>query len=217
MTAMALTVCAQDIFNDAQVGPNGEPPEKFWESVEQYRHELISQAQAILGNREDAEDVVQETFCEVIRNRSKLKDLRSLGAWLRTVNQSNALDRLRHRKRESKREIKKRQEAGEENWATGGFSLLETRELVTNSVEKLPSKMRAIVIMCYWDHLSPDQIAERLDISPRTVRRVLLDALLHLYASLNPHLQFPKKTESTDETGEFELPAGSENVPPEGE
>src|SRR5208283_1893267 len=107
---MSLTACAQDIIRDAQFGPEGELPEKFWEVVEQYRGELINQALALLGNLEDAEDAVQETFCEVFRNRGKMKDLRSLGAWLRTVNQSNALDRLRHKKRESTREDKKRRQ-----------------------------------------------------------------------------------------------------------
>jgi len=69
-------------------------PGELWELLEQYRAELVKQAQAIVGNREDAEDVVQETFLKASRNIKKIPDSR-IGYWLRTINRRNAVDRWR--------------------------------------------------------------------------------------------------------------------------
>ena len=41
-----------------------------------------------------------------------------------------------------------------------------------------------MVVFCYWEHLSLDEIAQRLDISTRTVRRLLFEASTHLYGKL---------------------------------
>src|SRR4051794_17572591 len=81
-------------------GNSPENSERISELLESHRADLIAHAQSILGNREDAEEVVQETFCEVLRSDKQLAQSSSIPAWLKSINRCNALDRLRSSRRE---------------------------------------------------------------------------------------------------------------------
>lgn len=192
---MATTTSAHQIIQDARVenpsaaGASAALPERFWALVERYRGELVNQALAIVGNLADAEDVVQETFCEAFRRQEKLSSVRSLGAWLRTVNKANALNRIRDEKTGRAHSKRKQRVSPKRLVTTGGFSLLELREAVAQSIDALPPKLRAVVVLRYLEHLSYEQIAERLQLSPGTVGWLLCEAGLLLHGRLGQVLQ----------------------------
>ena len=79
---MALTTSAQQIIRRSDSAADGELPDQFWELLERYRAELVNQAVVILGSMSDAEDVVQETFCEVFRQPEKLARARRVVEFL---------------------------------------------------------------------------------------------------------------------------------------
>lgn len=185
---MAITTSAREIVQSSEMALPDDLPEQFWELVELYRGELINQAFAILGSVPDAEDVVQESFCEVVRQPDKLVNESSIGGWLRTINRANALNRLRNRKRDSNRVIRKQQEAPDRTLTTGGFSGMEICEAVAKAIDTLPADLRRAVVMRYWEHLSYDDIAARMKVSPRTVRRLFHDASVQLYQRLKNHV-----------------------------
>ena len=108
---------------------SGSPgiPEPYWELLEGCRADLVAQAQAILGSREDAEDVVQETFCEAARHPEELMQAESVVAWLKSINRGNALDRLRSRQRDQQRAQTRHEQMSGDTFTTGGFSRLELR------------------------------------------------------------------------------------------
>jgi len=180
---MSVTTAAQEIIGMGSPARE-ELPERYWELVDRYRGELINQALAIVGSLEDAEDVVQETFCEAFRNGSQLAQARSLGAWLRTINRGNALNRLRGRRKDSQRLEKKAREDPQRLATTGGFSVLEMREIVARSVETLPPKLRAVVVLRYLEHLSYEEIAKRLGLTAGTVGWMLCEAAVSLHGKL---------------------------------
>ena len=174
---MPITTSENHIVNAPRLNAWDRELEPYREMVERYRGELVNQALAILGRMEDAEDVTQETFCEAIRNPEALARAEALGPWLRAINRSNALDRLRQRRRESCRlgPVPSR------TATTGGFSLLVLREAVAKSVESLPDELREVVVLRYWNELEYEEIARRLKVSAITVRRRLRDALSSLF------------------------------------
>lgn len=161
---------------------------ELWELLESYRSELVNQGYALLGNLADAEEVAQETFTEAFQQHAKLKEVQSVGAWLRTINRANALNRMRTRRRNARKETRRQAEAPARQMTTGGFSMLEIREAVAKAIEQLPEEQRRPVILHYWEHLNYDQIAERLQTSPRTVRRLVRDAYLNLHRELSAWL-----------------------------
>ncbi|MGE5236031.1 MAG: RNA polymerase sigma factor [Acidobacteriota bacterium] len=59
---------------------------------------VFNLARRLLGNGHDAEDVLQETFLEVIRSIRSYRGDGPLGAWLRRVTASKALMRLRRQR-----------------------------------------------------------------------------------------------------------------------
>lgn len=191
---MSVTTSAQQILGDASAEAHDEIPEKFWELIERYRGELVNQAFAILGNIQDSEDVVQESFCEALSDRYTLGKVRSLGAWFRKINRANALDRLRHRRRQANKAGDSQREMPRRMVTTGGFSVLETRELMAKAVEKLPRKMRSVVTLKYWEGLSYEQIAQHLGLPKSTVWRIYYDASQIIYGEIGGLFEAPQST-----------------------
>ena len=188
---MSTTAAVQILVRQTRMNERADFPEQFWDLIERYRGELINQAVAILGSVEDAEDVVQETFCEALRDQERLAKARSLGALLRAINRANALNRMRDDKRDVKKTERKQVQAPERPFTTGGFSALELRDTVAKAIETLPPHLRTVVALRYWEHLSYEEIAVRLKVPPGTVGRLLYDASMVLYDRLNVHLQAP--------------------------
>jgi RNA polymerase sigma-70 factor (ECF subfamily) len=171
------------------VGAPSPSTEQPWDLIEQYRAELRAQAFAILGNREDAEDVVQETYCEAFRQREKLLQTGSIGAWLRSVNRCNALDRLRIKLRTGRKTAVG--DGSEMPFTTGGFSVLEARDMVTKALEALPADTAEMVRLRFFQHLSFKQIAEKLKRPESTVKWQLIQGLMQLYDKLKVNLESP--------------------------
>jgi RNA polymerase sigma-70 factor (ECF subfamily) len=183
---MAITTSAQQIIGNMRIDIPVSIPEKYWELIAQYREELIVQATEIVGNRNDAEDVVQETFCAAFKDCLKLPAASSIGAWLRSINRCNALDHRRGSSRKLKA-VERKQLLGERTFTTGGFSVVELRESMHKAVDMLPQNLRDVVALRYWENLSFHEIAERLQIPIGTVQSRLFEASNRLYAKLKPN------------------------------
>jgi RNA polymerase sigma-70 factor (ECF subfamily) len=183
---MSITTSAKLILAD--VG-RAEVPERYWELVERYRGMLINQALAILGRLEDAEDVVQETFCEAFRAPHRMREARSVGACLRMINQANALNRRRNRERDSRKTERSRREAPHRMVTTGGFSLLEMRDALAKNIEKLPARTRSVVVLRAYEQMGFEEIAQRLKLSTSTVWKLYYEGCEDLYRVLRPHYE----------------------------
>ena len=145
--------------------------DQFWKVLERYRADLVNQALVILGNQADAEDVAQDTFSQAFLNLNQLRDTSKLGVWLRGINRNLALNLRRRHVR-----------AKEERLATGQMGALEAPKSATlatgviraadrimQAVDGLPEQSREVLVLHYWEKLSYEQIAERLEIPMGTV------------------------------------------------
>jgi len=145
--------------------------EEFWRLIERHRADLYNRALALLGNTEDAEDVVQETLRVTFSKLHKLRDPDSLGRWMRRVNRNIALYVLRKRRTERKATKRlaevKEQELQEARPASDGW---DVKDAVIRSVDALPDALRSVVVLRYVEDLSYEEIAERLGLSLATVK-----------------------------------------------
>ena len=178
------TTAVQQIERDFAMAADDIGSGNLWEIINRYRAELVNQAYALLSSQEEAEDVVQETFIEAFRHREKLAEVESMSAWLRTINRVNALDRLRKNQRNERKISRSTVVAPTRNYTTGGFSDVILRDQVAKAIETLDDKHRAVVVLFYWEHLSADEIALRLNLAPRTIRHQLLEAYQILFERL---------------------------------
>jgi RNA polymerase sigma-70 factor (ECF subfamily) len=191
LTTQALTI----LKNKPVASPSGAP-EQFWELLEGYRSTLIDQARSILGNSDEAEDVVQETFCEASSGRSKLPDSGSVLAWLRAINRCNALNRMRGKRRSSR--LLQAVGSGDAS-TTGGFGRLELRETLQSAIAGLPPDLQTLVKLRFFEHRSYKEIAKQMNIPVGSIGGLLLDASVRL--SVACKAQTGAKPETNKEDG----------------
>lgn len=125
-------------------------PEALWA----LRHQAYRTALSIVGQRELAEDIVQDVFVKAIEHREPVVHLE---AWLRTLIVRQAINTLR---RPSSQSLTV--DTAEE----GSF---EDAILVRAALDKLDPATRALLALAYVDGLSHKELAEMFEIPEGTV------------------------------------------------
>ena len=125
------------------------------------RHEntLFRAALAILGDVQEAEDAVQDTFLRYLEKRPDFKDENHEKAWLLKVTANRCKSILRQHKRHPAVELLDVYPAPES----------DTRELV-EAVLELPANQRAAIHLHYYEGYTSEEIAAILGQRPGTVR-----------------------------------------------
>lgn len=123
----------------------------------------------ILGNPDDAQEVLQETFVKAWTNAKTFDATRgSDAAFLISIARSRGIDRLRSRKVRGDRE----DEAGREISSASGFVekatgadeaiRSEERRAVRGALSELPEPQRVALELAYFEGLSQSEIAAKL-------------------------------------------------------
>lgn len=76
-----------------------QTPQEFALVVEKTQHELVQFAAYLMGNRIDAEDVVQDTYVQAFRQRAEKRHVTEVRAYLFRMVRNRCVDLLRTRKR----------------------------------------------------------------------------------------------------------------------
>ena len=142
--------------------------------VERYSGPLLAFVFRYVGDRETAEDIVQETFLRALRHRRKLGGIRYVSTWFYTIAANMAKSELRRRKRW-------RQEALVED--EGHVELVDfgakpdqqtdtwhVHREVVKAIGKLPEKFREALLLRDLSELSYGEIAEVLDCPEGTIK-----------------------------------------------
>jgi len=162
----------------------------------------------LLGQRLEAEDVVQETFL-ALWNRAEQFDptLGSLRAWLMTIGRNRAIDRLRATGRQPRvasfgtpeSDADRRDASPADALVRRGLvadddasdpelqaELATLRTTIREALERLPTTEREALILAYFDGLTQQEIATRLEWPLGTVKTRTRRALRRLRAVLEP-------------------------------
>jgi RNA polymerase sigma-70 factor (ECF subfamily) len=156
--------------------------EAFAELFDRHSPVVLGVLMRLLGNRAEAEEVVQEVFLQAWHQADRyLAERASPRGWLLMLGRSRALDRIR-----SSRAARAREEAlgREQRWAAAGGSnptaglRLEAGERVREvhgALAELPAEQRECIELAYWGGLTQTEIAERTGAPLGTVKsRVML-------------------------------------------
>jgi len=130
-----------------------------------------------LGNVAAAEDIVQEVFIKLWENRHQIKEDRSLKSYLFTIANNLALNYLRHAKVAMKFQQAQIQESIPDESPQNLLEKKEFHEKLLTGIAALPEKQRLVFMMSRMEQLSYQEIAERLDISIKTVESHIGNAL----------------------------------------
>ncbi|MBV8981166.1 MAG: sigma-70 family RNA polymerase sigma factor [Acidimicrobiia bacterium] len=143
-----------------------------WEDVARsHGRFLYMVAYRLTGNREDAEDLVQEVLLRVRRGLETYQP-GSMEGWLSRIATNAFLDDVRRRKRRPEDRL-----PDEPDWVlppTRGADEVLAGEVLPDDVQaalaRLPDDFRAAVVLCDVVGLSYQEIGESLDVPVGTVR-----------------------------------------------
>jgi RNA polymerase sigma-70 factor, ECF subfamily len=142
---------------------------------------LIQLCQRILGDHEEARDVVQVTFFKVWENRRKFDDRWSPNTWIYRIASNLAIDHLRSRKSRERSHEPVRQHLRQvaDTRAQRDLSRLQQSEVAAIFRELstgLSEKQRMVFLLRELEGLSSPEVAEVLGCRESTVRNHLFNA-----------------------------------------
>jgi RNA polymerase sigma-70 factor (ECF subfamily) len=155
----------------------------FDKLIRTYMEQAFRVAFRVVGHREDAEDLVQESFMAAHQYLDSFEIGRPFGPWLIRIvlNRGSNLRRSRTR-RSTEPEV--------EGVSEAPSALLEsersdTGKILHEALETLSERQRMIVTLFDVDGLTSAEIGEMMDLAPGTVRWHLHEARRHLRGVLS--------------------------------
>jgi RNA polymerase sigma-70 factor (ECF subfamily) len=145
-------------------------------------HALCSYSNRFVLSRQLAEEIVDDVFCTLWKNRKKIRITTSFYAYLATSVRNRSLDSLRKLKQEKRKSVLQHAEAIPcgQSIAYEMMMLNELNERIEAAVRILPRQCRIIFLMSREEDLKYKDIAEKLNISIRTVDTQIGRALKQL-------------------------------------
>ena len=169
---------------------SGEPPFQAAISDLYCEHHgwLLGWLRRKLGCAQNAADVAQDTFARILNARESVASLREPRAFLSTTARRLIIDQARRKKIENAylSQLALTAEALEGHQSAEDIiATLEALEQIAFILEGLPEKTRQAFVLSYLDGLNQADIGRQLGLSDRTVRKYLIQALLHCSHSMN--------------------------------
>lgn len=168
----------------------------FEQIVNRYKDQLVNFAFRFLGDIEDAEDIVQETFLRVFRKKKAYKNVAKFSTWIYTITGNLAKTELRRRKR---RKLLSISSLGFED---KDFELPETKKgpeenvddllqsgVIQKAIDSLPDKFKEVIIFRDLQELSYEEISKIVKIPLGTVKSRVNRGRLKLQEKLIGYLK----------------------------
>ena len=157
----------------------------FGTLVERYQRRVVSVAQAVVHNQEDALELAQEAFVRAYENLAQFESRSSFSTWLYRITANLAID---FRRREGRQTVLRGEDAVTEIGklpSEVGDSFKETarRELnqrLREALMQLTPEHRAVILLREVEGLSYDEISDILHCPRGTVMSRLHYARTHL-------------------------------------
>jgi RNA polymerase sigma-70 factor, ECF subfamily len=166
----------------------------FGELVRRYEGKIFRLAQHVTQNREDAEDVLQETFMKAYEHLDQFKGDSKFYTWIVRIAVNQALMKLRRRKTDKSVSIDETIDTGEDTvtreiaaWDEDPeqrFSREELGGILDSAVDSLEPLYRSVFVLRDIEELSTEETADALGLSIPAVKSRLLRARLQLREKL---------------------------------
>ncbi|MFD2286726.1 RNA polymerase sigma-70 factor [Pedobacter petrophilus] len=143
-----------------------------------YRNKVYGYALAILQEETAAEEIVQDVFIKLWVKRQSLPIIENFGGFLRTIARNETLNALKKVALEQKKhQIANQNTTDIDSGTENEIQFRETKKLLETAIEKLPPQQKLIYNLCHIEGLKQKDVAQKLNISPLTVKTHLRDAI----------------------------------------
>src|SRR5579863_765154 len=198
MSAMSSPIQVDDeaaIVAQARTGD----AKAFNELLQRYERKIFRLALHITQNREDAEDVLQETFLKAYQHLDQFQGQSKFYTWIVRIAVNQALMKLRKRKSDRSVSLDETIDTGEDTVAREiaawdenpeqQYGREELNQILTSAVDGLTPIYRAVFVLRDVDGLSTEETAEALELSVPAVKSRLLRARLQLRDKLTRYFK----------------------------
>lgn len=163
----------------------------FSQIVFRYQHRLLIVASAVLGDEDEAMDMVQEAFLKTYFNIKTFRGDSSLYTWLYRILYNLCISSLRKKKIVSFFSFDTFDEyynfPSNEKDPMENFENKEILHAVKKAMKKLPAKQRLVFAMKQFEGMKHYEIAEILGITEGAVKASYFHAIKKLRESLNQY------------------------------
>ncbi|MDY2587249.1 RNA polymerase sigma factor [Winogradskyella aquimaris] len=160
--------------------------------VDKYKDLVYTLAIRMLKNREEAEEVAQDTFIKVFKSLENFKGDSKFSTWIYRVAYNTCLDRIKKNKKHLNNvtidEFTFNKLDTIDN-ALDNIIKEEKNTLIKNCINKLPEDSSALLTLFYFEELSLEEISKIINIETNTVKVKLFRARKKLATILEQYLQ----------------------------
>ena len=141
--------------------------------VERYKDLVYTLTLRMLKNREEAEEVSQDTFIKAYKSLSKFKGDSKFSTWIYKIAYNTSLDRLKKNRKHLNDvaidEFTEHQLKTIDN-ALHNLEQQEQNKAIQDCIALLPSEDSFLLTLYYFDELSLDEISKAVDLTPNNVK-----------------------------------------------
>jgi RNA polymerase sigma-70 factor (ECF subfamily) len=172
-------------------------PEVFRAVYEENSRSLYNLAFRLVGDRQRAEEVVQETFLRAFDRAETFREGARVSTWLYRITANLAYDYLRAKRYRDAASLDAR--AGGDDGEAGTLAERlpaavppppkeaaegEVRDAVKELVAALPERERTVLVLRHYHEMTFDRIAEAMGLTSRTVQNCLRRARTKMFYGL---------------------------------
>lgn len=165
----------------------------FRQLMEKYQKPLYFHVIKMVKDKEQIEDLIQESFVKAFDNLSSYNTNYAFSTWLYRITTNHTIDYLRKKKLETMSisdPVKTKDgemsiQLEDEQAETDRRIIRKQRsKIIHQAIEDLPDKYRVVIKMRHLEELSYDEIATELDLPLGTVKAHIFRAREMLYKAL---------------------------------
>jgi RNA polymerase sigma-70 factor (ECF subfamily) len=172
----------------------------FRQLLDRYRQRVHQQLQVMIGSREEAEDLTQEVFLRVYRNRKSYRPQAKFVTWLSHIVRNLGRNALRDRRRRPAFPVLSASHV--EDAAGLDRCLADDRvempgkplerdelcQLIKSALAKLGQRQRTALELQQFRHQSYAQVGDSLQLTPQAAKSLLYRARNQLRTALAPYV-----------------------------
>jgi RNA polymerase sigma-70 factor (ECF subfamily) len=165
--------------------------------MERYEGPVLNAIYWSIGDRHRAEELAQEVFVAIYRQRAQYRPRAKFTTWLFRIVRNRCLNERRDRRRASQHlapssealeDLPERRSTSPDLQAQNA----DTQQMLRSALEALPEAQRSAFVLSKIEGLSYQEIAETLGITVSACESLIHRARLNLRDRLRPLLKFSK-------------------------
>ncbi len=164
-------------------------PDGYKALFNEHYSRMVSYAFNFLKEQEASEEVAQEVFYQLWINRNKT-DIKSLiSSYLYRAVRNRCINLIKHIEiREKYKQFNSTEIAQKEEEEVDTLTISELDQKIRTAIDQMPQQRKKIFIMSRYDEMTYKEIAEKMNLSKKTIENQMGKALKYLREELKEYL-----------------------------